>query len=141
MPSIFFCIFPWIFTPRATYRISMIVKAAVRDDRDSDRNNFLDRIGSIIQETKTPWLAWALILNYFHLLLKPGDAPVATLMRRLLTDHAVFYNKRHHRSGHLLRQLKPSLSGISLSVKRGEKIVKEKNTLSLITELQNLRAS
>jgi hypothetical protein len=83
----------------------MIVKAAVRDDSDSDQNNFLDRLGSIIQETKTPWLAWALILNYFLLLLKPGDAPVATLMRRLLTGHAVFYNKRHHRSGHLIKAI------------------------------------
>jgi hypothetical protein len=75
------------------------------------------------------------------LLLKPGDANAAMVMRRLLTGHAVFYNKRHHRSGHLLRQLKLSLYGLSLSVKRGEKIVKGKNILSSVTELQNLRAA
>jgi len=40
--------------------------------------------GSIIAESTTCCLAWALIPNHFHLLLKTGDAPVATAMRRLL---------------------------------------------------------
>jgi hypothetical protein len=41
--------------------------------------------------------------NHFHLLLRTGDAPVATVMRRLLTGHAVYFNKRHRRSGHLFQ--------------------------------------
>jgi len=70
---------------------------------NTDRHNFLDRLGAIIQETKTRCLAWALIPNHFHLLVKTGYVPVATVMRRLLTGHAVFYNKRHRRSGHLFQ--------------------------------------
>jgi len=70
---------------------------------DTDRHNFLNRLGTIIQETSTRCLAWALIPNHFHLLVKTGDAPVATMMRRLLTGHAVFYNKRHQRTGHLFK--------------------------------------
>ena len=70
---------------------------------DIDRNNFLDRLGGIIQETRTHCFAWALIPNHFHLLLKTGTVPIAALMRRLLTGHAVTFNRRHRRAGHLFQ--------------------------------------
>jgi REP-associated tyrosine transposase len=70
---------------------------------NKDRDNFLDRLGTIIKETKTRCFAWALIPNHFHLLIRTGQVPVATVMRRLLTGHAVFFNKRHRRSGHLFQ--------------------------------------
>ena len=72
-----------------------------RDNRD--RNNFLDRLGEIIAETTTSCLAWALIPNHFHLLLRTGAVPIATVMRRLLTGYAVSHNRRHRRSGHLFQ--------------------------------------
>jgi REP element-mobilizing transposase RayT len=34
---------------------------------DPDRNDFLERLGRILKETKTPCLAWALIPNPIHL--------------------------------------------------------------------------
>jgi REP element-mobilizing transposase RayT len=68
-----------------------------------DRNNFVDRLGTVIDETETRCLAWALLPNHFHLLLKTGLVPIATVMRRLLTGHAVTFNKRHHRHGHLFQ--------------------------------------
>ncbi len=70
---------------------------------DWDRNNFLKRLGEILKETKTSCLAWSLMPNHFHLLLKTGQAPVATLMRRLLTGYAVTFNRRHRRYGHLFQ--------------------------------------
>ncbi len=70
---------------------------------DSDRNNFLERLGEILEDSKTPCLAWALIPNHFHLLLKTGQTPVATLMRRLLTGYAVSFNRRHRRYGHVFQ--------------------------------------
>ena len=70
---------------------------------DSDRNNFLERLGRILKETKTPCLAWAFIPSHVHLLLKTGQTPVATLMRRLLTGYAVSFNRRHRRHGHLFQ--------------------------------------
>jgi hypothetical protein len=36
-------------------------------------------------------------------MLKTGKVPVATVMRRLLTGHALRYNRRHRRSGHLFQ--------------------------------------
>jgi hypothetical protein len=41
--------------------------------------------------------------NHAHMLLKTGLAPVATVMRRLLTGHAVQFNRRHKRRGHLFQ--------------------------------------
>jgi len=70
---------------------------------DPDRNNFLDRLGVILTETKTICYAWALIPNHFHLLLRTGSAPIATVMRRLLTGYAISHNRRHRRYGHLFQ--------------------------------------
>lgn len=70
---------------------------------DLDRNNFLDRLGVILTDTKTICYAWALIPNHFHLLLRTGSAPIATVMRRLLTGYAVSHNRRHRRYGHLFQ--------------------------------------
>ena len=84
-----------IDAPGALHHIIVrgIDRAKIFSD-DTDRDNFLDRLGTIIQETQTRCPAWALIPNHFHLLLKTGSVPIATVMRRLLTGHAVFYNKR-----------------------------------------------
>jgi len=70
---------------------------------DADRVNFLNRLGVILKETSTPCYAWALIPNHFHLLLRTGQAPISTVMRRLLTGYAVSFNRRHRRSGHLFQ--------------------------------------
>ncbi len=72
-------------------------------DEDADRDNFLERLGAILKETSTPCYGWALIPNHFHLLLRSGNAPISTVMRRLLTGYAVSYNHRHRRSGHLFQ--------------------------------------
>ena len=70
---------------------------------DRDRYDFIDRLGAIVAETDTGCFAWSLIPNHFHLLLRTGSAPIATVMRRLLTSHATRYNRRHRRSGHLFQ--------------------------------------
>lgn len=72
-----------------------------RDNRDRDQ--YLDRLGDILSESETPCYAWALMSNHFHLLLKTGLVPLASVMRRLLTGHAVYFNRRHRRHGHLFQ--------------------------------------
>jgi REP element-mobilizing transposase RayT len=69
----------------------------------TDKNRFVARFGRMLSETQTPCYAWALLNNHFHLLLKTGNVPIATLMRRLLTGYAVTFNLRHKRSGHLFQ--------------------------------------
>lgn len=70
---------------------------------DRDRMDFLARLGRLAEQTETPLYAWCLIPNHFHLLVRSGAAPLSTLMRRLLTAHAVGFNRRYHRSGHLFQ--------------------------------------
>ncbi len=70
---------------------------------DDDRDNFLDRFGMILTDTKTLCFAWALIPNYLHLLLRTGVEPIATVMRRLLTGYAVSFNRHHRRHGQLFQ--------------------------------------
>ncbi len=70
---------------------------------DIDRDNFLNRIEKILKETETACYAWSLMPNHLHLLLRTGRTPIATVMCRLLTGHAVFFNRRHQRSGHLFQ--------------------------------------
>ncbi len=70
---------------------------------DTDRDNFIERLGNLVEETQTFCLAWALLPNHVHLLLKTGKADISTVMRRLLTGYAVSYNRRHQRHGHLFQ--------------------------------------
>jgi REP element-mobilizing transposase RayT len=70
---------------------------------DEDRDDFLRRLGDIIVESKTLCYAWALIPNHFHILLKTGEVPIATVMRRLLSGYAAGFNRKRRRSGHLFQ--------------------------------------
>jgi putative transposase len=70
---------------------------------DADKDHFLERLGNILKESGTSCYAWALIPNHFHLLLKTGPVPITTVMRRLLTGYAIWFNRRHRRCGHLFQ--------------------------------------
>ena len=72
-------------------------------DDDADRDNFLIRLERVLSETQTTCYAWVLIPNHFHLLLRAGPTSISTAMRRPLTGHAIYYNHRHRRSGHLFQ--------------------------------------
>ena len=41
--------------------------------------------------------------NHVHLLLRTGLMPLATVMKRLLTGYAQYFNRRHKRCGHLFQ--------------------------------------
>jgi putative transposase len=68
-----------------------------------DYQEFSARLGDILSHTQTICYAWALIPNHFHLFLRTGTVPIATIMRRLLTGYAIHFNRRHRRYGHLFQ--------------------------------------
>lgn len=70
---------------------------------DDDRLDFVTRLSALLETTGVECLAWALIPNHFHLLLRTADVPLSNFMRRLLTGYAVTFNLRHHRTGHLFQ--------------------------------------
>jgi len=72
------------------------------DDR-KDKEEFLARFGKLLGDTRTPLYAFSLIPNHFHLLLRRTAVPVSTLMQRLLTSYAMYFNRRHQRCGHLFQ--------------------------------------
>ncbi len=72
-------------------------------DNDDDRDFFIERLATIVLKSETQCFAWALIPNHFHLLLKTGSTPIATVMKRLLTGYAMYYNRAHNRCGHLFQ--------------------------------------
>ncbi len=70
---------------------------------DDDKALFIERLSKLLIATGTDCLAWALMSNHFHLLLRPQSTKLSVFMRRLLTGYAVVFNLRHHRSGHLFQ--------------------------------------
>jgi putative transposase len=70
---------------------------------ERDRRLFTERLSELLVKSHTQCFAWALLPNHFHLLLRPGDSTLATLMRSLLTSHAVRFNRRYRRVGHLFQ--------------------------------------
>ncbi len=55
---------------------------------EKDYNSFLYRMGHIIEESSTACVAWTLMTNHIHLLLRTCLRPISTVMRRLLTGYA-----------------------------------------------------
>jgi putative transposase len=82
--------------------------AIFRDD--GDREQFLARLSRLLVGTDTECLAWALLTNHVHLLLRPRQTRLAFLMRRLLTGYALYFNRRHQRSGHLFQNRYKSIA-------------------------------
>jgi REP element-mobilizing transposase RayT len=72
-------------------------------DDDLDRENWVARTGRVADDTRTAIYAWALMSNHAHMLLRSATSGVAVFMRRILTGHAVAYNRRHRRHGHLFQ--------------------------------------
>jgi REP element-mobilizing transposase RayT len=70
---------------------------------DEDRTWFMNRLGSLAQGSGTTIYAYALMTNHVHILLKSGELGLATYMRRLLSGYAQYFNRRHHRAGHLFQ--------------------------------------
>ncbi len=69
----------------------------------ADRRDFVARLEAVVGATGVRVLAWALLPNHVHLLMRTGKQPLATAMRRLLTGYAVAFNHRHKRHGHLFQ--------------------------------------
>jgi putative transposase len=70
---------------------------------DQDRQAFIDRLAAVLIDTGTPLYAFCLMPNHFHLLLRRTGHPISSVMSRLLTGYALYFNKKHDRVGHLFQ--------------------------------------
>jgi putative transposase len=69
----------------------------------ADKEWFVQRLGQLLSASQTSCYAWALMDNHAHILLRTGDVSLATLMRRLLTGYAGYFNRKYNRHGQLFQ--------------------------------------
>jgi REP element-mobilizing transposase RayT len=68
-----------------------------------DYEDFLKRLSAALEKSPCEILAWALMPNHSHFLIRSGAGGLCPLMRRLLTGYAQAFNRRHHRVGYLFQ--------------------------------------
>jgi putative transposase len=68
-----------------------------------DMEGFVVRLARSTSDGGWRIYAWALLPNHFHLLVRTEKRPLERSMRSLLTGHAVAFNRRHGRVGHLFQ--------------------------------------
>jgi REP element-mobilizing transposase RayT len=69
----------------------------------SDFEDFLARFTLLVRELGFGVLAWCLLGNHAHFVLKTGARPLAELMARLTSRHAQRFNRANERRGHLFQ--------------------------------------
>lgn len=72
-------------------------------DGVDDKEDFLTRLGISLARIDARCLAWAVMSNHYHLLIKVDVQPLSKLMAPLLTGYAINYNFRHKRSGYVFQ--------------------------------------
>ena len=71
------------------------------DDRDGEF--FISRLKQNLSRWEIRCIAWALMPNHFHFLVRCPKGNLASLMQCLLTGYSLYFNKRYQRVGHLFQ--------------------------------------
>jgi putative transposase len=74
-------------------------QAIFLDDRD--RKHFLALLGEAVRRYGWLLTAWVLMTNHFHLVIHTPEPTLSDGMKWLLGSYVSWFNKRHHRTGHL----------------------------------------
>ena len=69
----------------------------------ADRRRYLDTLRGLLSETEGELLAWCLMDNHAHLLIRQPLDALSSVMRRLNSGYALYFNLVHARSGHLFQ--------------------------------------
>ena len=70
---------------------------------DEDRSYLLDRLDREKTQCGVKVLAWCLMDNHVHLLIQADGAAPGAFMQRVLSEYAVYFNRRHDRVGHVFQ--------------------------------------
>jgi REP element-mobilizing transposase RayT len=88
--------------PGAMYHVT--VRGNGRQDiflNDADRHRFLESLSKRVEGHAVRLYFYCLMDNHVHLVLETPRGNLSPFMSSLLTSYAVYFNKRHERSGHL----------------------------------------
>jgi REP element-mobilizing transposase RayT len=96
--------------PSRTHAVGVVHHVMIRgvDGRaifscNTDYEDFLTRFAFLVRELSFLVLAYCLLGNHAHLVLKSGTVPLAVLMARLTSRHAQRFNRMNDRAGHLFQ--------------------------------------
>ncbi|MDD2215255.1 MAG: transposase [Eubacteriales bacterium] len=70
---------------------------------EEDKLRFLDTLFAKKDETRFFLYAYCLMDNHVHLLVREGPEGLATMMKRINTSYAYYFNQKNHRVGHLFQ--------------------------------------
>ncbi|PYZ95935.1 transposase [Alteribacter lacisalsi] len=70
---------------------------------DADRIRFLDITKRFKTKAEISVYAWCLMNNHIHLLVKEGNEPIATTMKRVGVSFVSYYNWKYGTTGHLFQ--------------------------------------
>ena len=70
---------------------------------DQDRERFLSVLVKNLEQTQVELLAWCLMGNHVHLLMRAPIERIAECMRGTCGIYALGFNQRHGRTGHLFQ--------------------------------------
>ena len=68
-----------------------------------DRERFTDKLAESVQRYEIRLYLFTLMTNHAHLILETPRGNLSQFMHRLQTAYAVFYNRKHRQSGHLMQ--------------------------------------
>jgi putative transposase len=70
---------------------------------DGERTTFLAGLGLVLERFELGLLAYTLLGNHYHLVLRTPDARVSKAIQQLHTWYSRLHNRLHNRSAHLFR--------------------------------------
>ena len=70
---------------------------------DGDREEFLERLAVTSAYFELALIAYVLMGNHYHALVRIPDARLSQALQRLHTEYSRWHNRRHGRSAHLFR--------------------------------------
>ena len=73
-----------------------------KDDRD--RKRYFNKLISYCDLKEVSLLCYCLLSNHIHLLMETPQGNLSKLMQPFQTSYTMYFNRRHHRSGHVFEQ-------------------------------------
>jgi len=70
---------------------------------DDDKKHFLKILDKVLPESNCECYGYAIMDTHYHLILRPLDTPLSTVMRRINTAYARYYNCRYKREGYVFK--------------------------------------
>jgi len=71
---------------------------------DHDRSIYLEKLYFYCEEKEVKLLCYGLLSNHIHLLVETPQGNLSKMMQPLQTSYTVYFNRRHHHTGHVFEQ-------------------------------------